>query len=352
MRHMKTNLFLAVLFVFVLFSVGSATGQNTGIYKIEKGDTLWGICNRFFNDPWLWPNLWKHNQHIKNPNLILPGEQMELYVGEEAGSHKHAETTVVQTEPAQTEPAQPEPVVTTAASSAVVQTPLAPSGFEDMPVRIFSQIDMNAIGFISNKRLNEKGTIIGLPESKQLVSVHDMVFIEPDKKTCLMNGTKWAVWRPQTEIVHHPKTGEKIGLFCLPVGKVEIIRGGAPASGRIITAYKEIAIGDQLMPLQENAAKIVLKPCSQRIEATIVKVDPPVDEIAQYNIVYIDKGRTSGIESGNSFEILRAKEILGTRQEIVVGELVIIRTEEETAAALVTRTRESFSIGEKVRAKS
>lgn len=347
MRKMKTNLFSAVLILFVLFLTGPATGQDPDRYQVEKGDTLWGICNRFFEDPWLWPNLWKHNQHIKNPHLIVPGEQIELYVGEDAGSHKAAETTAIQPELV-----QPEPAVTTETSSVVAQPPLPSSANEDTPVRIFSKIDLNAIGFISNKRIMKKGTICGLPESKNLVSYNDTVYISPDDKSSLTSGSTWSVWKPQAEIVHHPKTGGKMGLFCLPVGKIEIIRGGAPAAGRIVTAYKEIAVGDELMPLQENAEKIVLKPCSRMIEAFIVKVYPPVDEIAQYNIVYLDKGRKDGIESGNSFEILRAKEILGAKQEIIVGEMVIIRTEENTSAALVTRTRESFSIGSRVRTKS
>ena len=39
-------------------------------YEVEDGDTLWLLSQEFFNDPWLWPNLWALNPHITNPHWI------------------------------------------------------------------------------------------------------------------------------------------------------------------------------------------------------------------------------------------------------------------------------------------
>ena len=30
-------------------------------YLVKKGDTLWDICARFFNDPYTWPRVWSYN---------------------------------------------------------------------------------------------------------------------------------------------------------------------------------------------------------------------------------------------------------------------------------------------------
>jgi hypothetical protein len=38
---------------------------------VRKGDTLWGISERYLDDPWLWPELWQLNPEISNPHLVV-----------------------------------------------------------------------------------------------------------------------------------------------------------------------------------------------------------------------------------------------------------------------------------------
>jgi nucleoid-associated protein YgaU len=39
---------------------------------VQKGDTLWSLCSKYFNDPWRWPRLWAANPVITNPHWIFP----------------------------------------------------------------------------------------------------------------------------------------------------------------------------------------------------------------------------------------------------------------------------------------
>jgi hypothetical protein len=51
-------------------------------YKIESGDTLFGISKRLFGDPGYWPKIWAmNNDTILNPHLILPGHEINFMPG-------------------------------------------------------------------------------------------------------------------------------------------------------------------------------------------------------------------------------------------------------------------------------
>ena len=46
-------------------------------YKIKWGDTLWDISDAYYRNPWLYPDIAKHNK-IKNPNLIIAGTYLNI----------------------------------------------------------------------------------------------------------------------------------------------------------------------------------------------------------------------------------------------------------------------------------
>lgn len=44
-------------------------------YKVNKGDTLWGLSEKKYGNPWIWERIWQANKSsIANPNMIYPGQ--------------------------------------------------------------------------------------------------------------------------------------------------------------------------------------------------------------------------------------------------------------------------------------
>lgn len=53
--------------------------DETMLITIEKGDTLWDLCQEYLKDPLQWRELSKYND-FTNPHLIYPGEQLRIPV--------------------------------------------------------------------------------------------------------------------------------------------------------------------------------------------------------------------------------------------------------------------------------
>ncbi|MEN0058844.1 MAG: hypothetical protein AAGB31_08420 [Bdellovibrio sp.] len=57
-------------------------GRQSEGYLVQKGDTLSGISETFFGDPFFWPKVWSLNQSkILNPHEIKPGMNVHFFAG-------------------------------------------------------------------------------------------------------------------------------------------------------------------------------------------------------------------------------------------------------------------------------
>ncbi|MRR07108.1 MAG: LysM peptidoglycan-binding domain-containing protein, partial [Deltaproteobacteria bacterium] len=65
MKKIVFAVFFSLLPLLVPLAVGAQPEKPT-IYIVKKGDTLWGLSDRFLKDPFYWPNLWARNQRITN----------------------------------------------------------------------------------------------------------------------------------------------------------------------------------------------------------------------------------------------------------------------------------------------
>ncbi|MBI3179120.1 MAG: hypothetical protein HYZ27_05625 [Deltaproteobacteria bacterium] len=91
-----------------------------------------------------------------------------------------------------------------------------------------------------------------------------------------------------------------------------------------------------------------------KIEATIVAThEEGLDNVAQHELVFIDRGTTAGLQRGHVLDVLRrGDELTGEDRDVPeerVGQLVVVEAREKTSTALVIYSRSDFSIGDQVR---
>lgn len=74
--------FSAVVVLCLMLPIaGFASSEKDSIeLRVEKGDKLINICGKYLEDPKKWRTVAKFNR-MKNPDLILPGQQVKIPVG-------------------------------------------------------------------------------------------------------------------------------------------------------------------------------------------------------------------------------------------------------------------------------
>ena len=156
---MKTAKCAALTFTLLttLFAGAVVQGAQQGeptVYVIKKGDTLWGLSNRFMKDPYYWPNLWASNpEHIGNPHFIFPGQKLRVY-----GDRMEVEPVKKAEVPPVAEPALP------SEAKEQLDTPV--------PERRFTV--NGGEGFIAGNSFNPSGFIIAGQHNRQIFAEDDL----------------------------------------------------------------------------------------------------------------------------------------------------------------------------------
>ncbi len=101
------------------------TTESTNEYTVEKGDTLWSISQKFYNDGYKWSEIAKAN-NIQNPSDIEVGQKLTIPQQEVKSSPEATSTSTIAEESPTPEPSV-EPSATPEPSPTPSQTAVAES---------------------------------------------------------------------------------------------------------------------------------------------------------------------------------------------------------------------------------
>jgi hypothetical protein len=318
-----------------------STPGDTYTYDVVKGDTLWGICEQLYGDPWVWPKVWQLNPHITNPHWIYPGNQLEVY-------RELPKTTVVAKAG---EPATPIGEVEPAPTPLVAPPPPPPA--PAVPTFLYEEIDQ--VGFITPTPPRGVGRVLSTRDRRDLIGMGDEVYLEMREPTYV--GDRYYVFR-SSDLIFHPATGAQAGYLNTILGVLETVQLGQDfARARILRAYRTIERGDKLMPYSTSPRELILRYGSTPLEGYIIASEGREAMIGERQIAFIDLGEKDGIEPGNRFVIYRkptARNIeTGEIKTIMIpqpiGEILVLAVEESTSAALITSALTELFPGDHVR---
>ncbi|MGH8613564.1 MAG: LysM peptidoglycan-binding domain-containing protein [Gammaproteobacteria bacterium] len=304
-------------------------------YVVKRGDTLWDIAGAFLQNSWSWPEIWRGNPQIRNPNRIYPGDVLSLsyfsgkpYLSVQQGRERKLS-------PQQREVAN---------DQAIAPLPLdAIRPFLSRP-RVVSLAEYGQAPYIVSSQ--DQRLVAG---AGNLVYVRGLADAVP---------AGYGVFRRGEPYVD-PASGEILGYEALQVADAVVKQFSDPAVALVTQSNREVLVGDRLLADTDTAfLQFVPHAPAREVVGTILSVFGGVSQIGQYHVVVLNLGLQEGVEPGHVLSIYQTGQIVrdpiaikagygSTDQgsgELVelpperVGELMLFRVFERVSFALVMRS--------------
>ena len=361
MKRFALLLAVVVLVSMPLMAQEATMSEEVGkTYTVIKGDTLWDISGVFLKDPFKWPAIWEKNPKVKDPHWIYPGDvliilpsgEIRKKVIEEAAPSPAPVEKVTEVQPTQEKKEEvKEPTKEEAPAIVPVAEEALPAAIPVQTKQTLRYPGIERVGFISTDGESSIGKIVDAKEDKLMLSTGDDVYIDTGEEKGVKKGDKFTIYRTAAP-VYHPISKMLVGHQVDILGAVLVTAPHDKGSeGQILESFDAISRGDSLKMVEPVPAEIEIKKGGVPLDALIIANKKGTVEMAEGDIVFLDKGRRAGVEAGNTLMVYlsgRLKDKLMLPSEDV-GRLLVLSTQEDTSMALVIGTKKPFRIGDKVR---
>lgn len=296
MRKPSSQFITLTLFALLSLAAGGAWAQvpKTELafksdapdrYTVVRGDTLWGIAERFTDSPWRWPELWNLNKdQIKNPHRIYPGDVIVL--DRSRGRLALADTVKL--------------------SPRVRAESTAREGIPSIPPHIIEP-------FLSRPLVIEPD---GLDRAPSIVATEDGRVVLGNGGVAYARGigdskdVSWLIYRPGEALID-PDTRLTLGYEAIYLGTARVARAGDPAKIELTSVTQEIGIGDRLVPaaglrIVDYAPHAPAASLNGRV-MSIYGGLTSVGEAGKHSIVALNRGKADGVEVGHVLALYRAE---------------------------------------------
>ncbi len=330
------------------------------VYRVVRGDTLWGICSRFFGDPQQWPSLWSiNNEEITNPHYIYPGQIVRFVPGTdiyppvlEVGRPDDGDygfddefQDVVRMLAGQRECGVHRPFSIRDSRYRVS----APAIIVDDPRR---------------DETLELGNVLASPENATILGQQHEVYIRfnEDDVEDVNCGDIYSVYRP-IKLVRHPYVRRaKVGNLYRIVGEILVTDVNLRtdiATATLIESWVDIGRGDLITDRIPVSTMVVERELQGQIEGSIIeRLVQDADLMQDREVLWIDRGRNAGVENGTIFWIMhqgdptavtrKARKLNDELPQYVAGKAVVFSVEESFAKAVLVDAAEEIYVGDPV----
>jgi len=311
-------------------------------YTVKKGDTLWDISAIFLDEPWYWPEIWHSNPKIKDPDLIYPGDILQLiYVdGKVYISRYNGKRTIRLSPETRTEELNQ-------AIPAIPLDIIAPYLTKNRILNSHEYKNLPYIVSINDEHMSAGASnliyVMGMPEDN--------------------NETTYGVYRRGKAYKDPLDKRQILGYEAVYLGEGVIEKRGNPSTVYIEKSRAEILKGHRLIPLNHDnlittnfLPKASLLQRSARIVGVLTSgIQPGVTMVGDKDVVIVNAGLKDGVKAGDVFNIYKkgpvVKDPVVRNKSVKLpdelnGNLMIFRPFNHLSYALIMDAQSTLRIGD------
>lgn len=314
--------------------------QQQRVHQVQRGETLWDIARVYLSDPFLWPEIFRLNTDVvEDPALIYPSERLVLPGAAAQVEPAQEGRTVFWRGDRRQGPRDRLNVV----AAGTANFPVVRVGDFYRAAFVAPESEVTPVG-----RLAELISPTVVPLGREpAVMVYDKVYVSLLPGAQLAIGDRIQFIREGREMRPQGRVFVSTGL-----GTVAAVEENV-ATVVVVRMFDQVQVADLVVPVGRFPVPAGVRPeRSAGLQARILGFETPNTLQAVEQIVFLDVGRQAGVSEGDEFEVYlpRQQRDWGTRPEIPVARMQVVKVTQGTASARIVRIEQpAMVVGAPVR---
>lgn len=319
-------------------------------HVVQKGESLWEICERRLGNPWVWPKVWSLNPSIKNPHLIEPGTKIRLTDGTMAvrpGSRS----------------------IVPGAQRFTSRGERAAKG----------SVYLRGYAYVEDQEFLSQGQIVGSPDEHVFLATGETAYVSWTKGELPKDGEILTVYRTLKK--------DKLGTVITLQATLKV-RGVSQEKKlvrvNVLEVQEPLERGALVSPIRRVYDVVTPQIAKADVKATLIASAGVHELMGTDHVVFINAGRAEGVAVGNLARVVRrgdgyeATKPVGMERDRLVMEnnepfasegivfpsdssalpdevfadLRVLEVREHSAVLLVTRSTKELAVGDLIQIKS